>query len=501
MAIDQERPDVRVPIAPGDRRFVTVRGRGVHGVSELFGIAPGEERRVEVILQPMPRVILQLVGEDGEPIRRSGVSFVCSPVVRQSVNPSVEFISDAAGRADATDTIAAVDEWFEGTRLTVSLSGEGIARISAHEGKGGLRLTGPELAKRLRAGGEVVLPVVLLAPRQVQLTIVDADGAALAGVRVALSPAELFHPKERTTDQNGQCVVDVLQASPSSFWWNKGRIEALPGFGGALTFESIALRGAAEWTLAVRPLTKYDVVVRDAGARPLTGVSLVGAHGARTDRSGRVVVHGQPGQRVGGWSPSHHLQDVLLPESNERPVIVLARPLRHVDIELRFDADVPSEARFSVLAKPVVPLGGRSTAHSVTVARKRGETVGSLSLTSDPFRIEVRSLDNVWFGEADLAVGASRCVVHLGRAPSVAVQFLLQDEAGQALPGREVRLRCRKFPWLRAVTRTTDATGAFEVTLPIARHLGLTYALESEAGRYISIRVPAEEPIVLTIGK
>ena len=501
MALDPDRPEVRIPIAPGVGRFVTVRGAGVHGVSERFAIAAGEERSVEITLQSMPRVTLQLVEEDGQPLRRSGVTFICSPVVRQPVNRPVELISDAAGRADATDAIAAVDEWFDGTRLTVRLRGGGVAYAHPRDGKGGLQLAGPDFAERLRAGDEVVLPVVLLPPRQVQLTVVDADGVALAGVRVALSPAELFHPKERTTDQNGQCLVSVLHDEAVSIWWNKARIEALPRYSGSLTFESSALRRAAEWTLVVHPLTAYDVVVRDAEGRPLPGVSLVGSHGTRTDRDGRTVVHGQPGHRVSGWSPSHHLQDVFLPDGNERPVIVLARRLRHVEVEIRFRAEIPSETRMTVSANPIVVGEAATPGRQISVARKRGRTVASMSLTSDRFRIVVRSLDNVWFGEVDLAADASRCVVHLGRGPSVAVRFRLQTEAGDALPGREVRLRCRKYPWLRAVTRTSDASGAFEMTLPIARHLGLTYALDSEAGRYISIRVPAEEPIVLTIAK
>lgn len=463
-ALDREDPKIV--------RFLPVGTNSLSLESEAFWAAlPAREVRdrespdeVEVALRPKSRAIVQLVGEDGEPLRREGVEVV---LWRRSggSGSGTTYRTDLNGRADVSNHLPPPSmEADPDLSVITAINVRGDGFFDGDDEYPNLRITGPELLARMEEAGAdpLVLKVPAWSFMPLEIRVVDRDGRPVAGARIIGRDAKYFKgPAEGITDTAGRLTLKIRAADPAGRfelfadlpWWGESEICRLlyAGSGGEVAFVVERAR-----TLQVRFLDEHGVPIADTPVR-------LDRFEGRTNASGYCAFHPPRILRGGSMAAEGYLTSFVKFESGDRALDVSLTRGRSLRVTVPQPEGVTAaELRWWAEEDPFHTKG--------TLRLRDGVYSGTFEVPFAAFVLAVSTTDGLYAGRVACPDGVPSVRPSLASRELVPAMSRFVDEGGEPVAEAGITLKTciGGTIWLEH-RGTTDVDGRLTVDLPPTR--------------------------------
>jgi 5-hydroxyisourate hydrolase-like protein (transthyretin family) len=416
-----------------------------------------------VTLRPKAKVFVQLIGEDGEPLRQKDVE-VTVWRISGGGGSGETYRTDAEGRCDVSEHLPPPSlEEDLGVHTAVEVRGEGF--FKAGSGFPNLRVTGPELLKRVEAAGGD--PIVFRVPARSWMPLViqtvDERGKPVAGVRLVARDAKYFEvPCEGTTDADGRFELKIREADPfggrfgviaGAPWWGELRLDDALKYGERSEDGAVLMKLVSARKLTFRLLDESGVPIANTRAT-------LGRRSGVTDADGTVTLHTAPNDRRRVLETEGYLDRSLEFEPGDQAMTLnLVRGRR-----VRVTIPVPEGATADVAC--AWPSGQRM-GETIFLRRRGDEYVGAGDVKWEGFALEVSTKDGLFCGRVECPEGTRSAKLTLSPRPMAPVKLRFVDGSGKPAANSAVTITKHTGSWTWLVrTGRTNANGVVTVDLP-----------------------------------
>ena len=492
--IESEALCVTVSLRAGRRTIVRVTAGPLHADTGWFVPERGSKPPVfELDLKSVPRILAQLVDDAGAPVRRADVDILVGYWRGPTGSGTQKAATDDSGRADVTSCIPPVAVLEVPDRaVAFAMQGPGVLRRFELGEHPNLRIEGPDLARRLRAGeDDVVLPIPIVPPRRIVVQTVDDAGRPVGGVTLESDDTDVLEPATVTTDRDGRAEFSLL-LDFADHLNSTGRIKAANPFRGEASREvrEFEKRLDEPWIVTVTQLVRQRVRIVDDEGAAVAGVTLNGDEECVTNAAGEaLVLVSAPGDsiEVPGYATA-----VVKPSPDGATVQIRVSALRTVHLHVTIPQDAPVNYTVTSSRAGAGVVGSESV-----MLLQRPIADLPLSLTRAAHTVEIVSQDRLWHATAHVAAGAESASATLERRPLRVVRVRFVDAAGTALAHARVAIALTGPPSFDAREEPADASGEIRLELPDGAY-GLRHG---KPGQPLSepqpFTVPADAPVIV----